>query len=317
VGQETLARTLVTTPLSFGMGAHALCATLCAGGAAILPERFPGAIVRAIDRWRPTWAYVVPALLEAILEDVGQSGRLAFAEWQGVSVAGMAPSRTLADRVETVFGLSLAEGYGCGEAGLIAGTMRAGERSPGVMDRVFTPGIATIDNRGAPTAPGMPGEIVVWGPQVSAAYLGDAQATAASFVADGTFRTGDIGVLDETGRLHLVGRVKEIINRGGEKLAPEEIEAVLMAHPAVLEAAVFPVPHARLGEEVAAAVIPRPGAVVTERDLRRHVANHLALAKVPHRVWFVDALPRTATGKIRRGDLARRYGPVWRADPSG
>jgi oxalate---CoA ligase len=302
----------VTTPLSFGMGAHSLCATLCAGGAAILPERSPDDILRTIGRWRPTWAYIVPALLEAILE-VGPIEGSTLSEWQGVGVAGMAPSRTLADRVEAMLGVSLAEGYGCGEAGLIAGTQRAGEQAPGEMDRVFTPGIATVDDRGVLTAAGVAGEIVVWGPQVSTAYVGDPPGTVASFSPDGGFRTGDVGVLEDGGRLRLVGRAKEIINRGGEKLAPAEIEAALMNHPAVAEAAVFPVPHARLGEEVAAAVIPCPGAVVSERDLRRHVANHLALAKVPHRIWFVDALPRTATGKIRRGELARKFGSARRA----
>jgi acyl-CoA synthetase (AMP-forming)/AMP-acid ligase II len=142
---------------------------------------------------------------------------------------------------------------------------------------------------------------------VSSAYLGDPEATAQSFGSAETFRTGDIGILDDDGALRLTGRIKEIINRGGEKVAPAEIDATLLTHPAVAEAASFSLPDRRLGEEVAAAVVRRAGANITERDLRRYAARRLAPAKVPRRIWFVDVLPRTVTGKVRRGELAQRF----------
>ena len=294
-GHENFARVLATTPLSFGMGAHTLCATLCAGGAVVLPGRPPEEILRAIGRWRPTWGYVVPALLEAMVEEAEQAGVPTTSDWRVLGTAGMAPASGLAERVRATFGVALAEGYGCGEAGLIAGTTRAKMRVTGTMDRVFTTGIATLDARDEPTPPGTPGEIVVWGPQVSSGYLRDPEATAASFDAAG-------------GALRLVGRVKEIINRGGEKIAPAEIDAALMAHPGVAEAAAFALPHLRLGEDVAAALVLREPGSVSQRELRRWVANRLSLPKIPRHIWFVDALPRTGSGKVQRGELARRFG---------
>jgi acyl-CoA synthetase (AMP-forming)/AMP-acid ligase II len=314
VGIDALARVLLTTPLTFGMGAHGLSATVCAGGAVILSEAVPDAILGAVDRWRPTWGYVAVALLDAILTEAEESGVSAPPGMRALSVSGMAPSSTLAERVAAVFGAPLFEGYGAGETGLIAGSS-AGRFSPGVLDRVYVDAIATVDAHGAPTAPGTPGEIVVQGPQVSSAYLGDPEATAQSFVSADTFRTGDIGLLD--GALRLAGRVKEIINRGGEKFAPAEIDATLLTHPAVAEAASFSLPDRRLGEEVAAAVVRRAGTDVTERVLRRYAARRLAPAKVPRRIWFVDVLPRTVTGKVRRGELAKRFGSARCAEPAG
>jgi acyl-CoA synthetase (AMP-forming)/AMP-acid ligase II len=217
VGIDALARVLLTTPLTFGMGAHGLSATVCAGGAVILSEAVPDAILGAVDRWRPTWGYVAVALLDAILTEAEESGVSAPPGMRALSVSNMAPSSTLGERVAAVFGAPLLEGYGSGETGLIAGSS-AGRFSPGVLDRVYVDAIATVDAHGAPTAPGTPGEIVVQGPQVSSAYLGDPEATAQSFVSADTFRTGDIGILDD-GALRLAGRVKEIINRGGEKFA--------------------------------------------------------------------------------------------------
>jgi acyl-CoA synthetase (AMP-forming)/AMP-acid ligase II len=316
VGKDALARVLLTTPLTFGMGAHGMSATFSAGGAVILPEAVPDAILGAVDRWRPTWGYVAVALLDAVLTKAEESGVSAPPGMRALSVSGMAPSSTLAERVAAVFGAPLLEGYGSGETGLIAGSS-AGRFSPGVLDRVYVDAIATVDAHGAPTAPGTPGEIVVQGPQVSSAYLGDPEATAQSFVSADTFRTGDIGTLDDDGTLRLAGRIKEIINRGGEKFAPAEIDATLLTHPAVAEAASFSLPDRRLGEEVAAAVVRRPGTDITERDLRRYAARRLAPAKVPRRIWFVDVLPRTVTGKVRRGELAKRFGSARCAEPAG
>jgi acyl-CoA synthetase (AMP-forming)/AMP-acid ligase II len=303
-GQEALARVLVTTPLSFGMGAHALCATLFAGGTAILPGTAPERILRAIQRWRPTWGYIVSSLLEAIVAAAERSDTTAVADWRTIGMSGMAPVSGLDERVQARLGAPFAEAYGCGEAGLIAAATRGGAVSE--LDRIFSAGVMTVDEAGESTAPGTPGEIVVWGEQVSRAYLGDPAATAIAFDREGRFHTGDIGVLDGFGALRLIGRTKEIINRGGEKLAPAEIDAVLHAHPAVAAAAAFPVPDSRLGEEVGAAVVLHRGATATERELRRFAARRLAPAKVPRRIWIVDALPRTGSGKVRRLELALR-----------
>jgi acyl-CoA synthetase (AMP-forming)/AMP-acid ligase II len=309
MGRAALARVLVATPLSFGMGANAFLTTLCAGGGVALVARGDAeSIVQAIQRSRPTWTYIVPALLEEVLRVSAATGRRAAADWVAVGVAGMAHSRTLADRVEAMFGAPLVDGYGCGEAGLIAGTGPERGAAPEFRGRVFAGDIAILDEHRAPCPPGVPGEIVVRGPQVSARYLADAEASAAAFLPGGWFRTGDLGLLDDDGCLRLTGRIKEIINRGGEKLAPEEIDDALLDHPAVAEAAAFAISDERLGEEVAIAVVLEPGVSVSRRELRRAVATRLSLSNVPRRVWFIASLPRTATGKVRRGELSR----LWR-----
>jgi acyl-CoA synthetase (AMP-forming)/AMP-acid ligase II len=308
MGRAAFARVLVTTPLSFGMGANAFLTTLCAGGGVALVARGdPESIVQAIQRSRPTWTYIVPALLEEVLQMSAASGRPPASDWLAIGIAGKSHARTLAERVEAMVGAPLVEGYGCGEAGLIAGTRPERDAAPGFHGHVFAGDIAILDENRAPCPPGVPGEIVVRGPQVSTRYLADAMATAAAFLPAGWFRTGDLGYLDDNGCLCLTGRLKEIINRGGEKLAPEEIDDALLDHPAVAEAAAFAIPDERLGEEVAIAVVLEPGVSVSRRELRRAVATRLSLSKVPRRIWFVASLPRTATGKVRRGELSRLW----------
>jgi len=154
---------------------------------------------------------------------------------------------------------------------------------------------------------GSTGEVVIRGPNVTAGYANNPGANAAAFT-NGWFRTGDQGVLDEDGYLTLNGRLKELINRGGEKIAPVEIDEVLLEHPAVAQALAFAMPHPTLGEEVAAAVVLRAGATVTERQLRELVATRLSYFKVPRRILILDTIPKGATGKPQRIGLAARLG---------
>jgi acyl-CoA synthetase (AMP-forming)/AMP-acid ligase II len=151
------------------------------------------------------------------------------------------------------------------------------------------------------------GEIVIRGPTLFPGYLDDAEANAAAFLADGWFRTGDVGYCDEDGFLYLTGRLDEQINRGGDKIAPVEVDRVLLGHPAVAEAAVFGVPDARLGEDIIGAVVFRPGMTATARELRRWMLDRLSFYKTPRRIWMMERLPRTATGKVRRRELARLW----------
>ena len=155
---------------------------------------------------------------------------------------------------------------------------------------------------------GATGEIVIRGPNVTSGYLGIPEANRKAFT-NGWFRTGDQGYLDEEGYLFLTGRLKEIINRGGEKISPREIDEVLLEHPAVAQAVAFAVPHSRLGEEVGAAVVLRkPGASLDERELREFVAARLSAFKVPRVVRFLDAIPKGPTGKLQRIGLAASLG---------
>jgi len=166
------------------------------------------------------------------------------------------------------------------------------------------PGIMRIAGPdGRPLPAGEHGEILVKGPSVMAGYLNAPEGNRAVFV-DCWYRTGDIGSLDADGFLTLHGREREFINRGGEKIAPLEIDQALMRHPQVAQAAAFGVPHPRLGEDAAAAVVLRPGATVTPAELRDFISERLAAFKVPRRITIIDQLPRGITGKVQRKRLA-------------
>jgi len=167
--------------------------------------------------------------------------------------------------------------------------------------------IRVVDETGTTVPTGSPGEIVIRGPNVMREYENNPKANADAFY-DGWFRTGDQGVMDEDGYVSIVGRLKEIINRGGEKIAPREIDEVLMDHPAVAEALSFALTHDKLGEEVAACVVLHEGRDASEDELRRFVAVKLADFKVPRRVVVLSDIPKGPTGKLQRIGLARRLG---------
>jgi len=157
------------------------------------------------------------------------------------------------------------------------------------------------------------GEVVISGPNVTPGYEGNPEANAKSFfVAEGArwFRTGDQGAFDGDGYLNLTGRLKEIINRGGEKVSPLEVDAVLMDHPAVQQCVTFALPHPKLGEEVAAAIVLREGQEASDREIRDFAATRLADFKVPRKVVILDEIPKGATGKMQRIGLAEKLGLV-------
>jgi len=164
-----------------------------------------------------------------------------------------------------------------------------------------------MDDDGRLLAPGETGEIVIRGPNVMRGYESNPAANDAAF-SDGWFRTGDQGFLDSDGYLFISGRLKELINRGGEKIAPREVDEALLAHPAVAQAVAFAIPDARLGEDVAAAVVLAADRSVEERELREFAAKRLAFFKVPRRVVVVDEIPKGPTGKLQRIGLAERLG---------
>ena len=151
------------------------------------------------------------------------------------------------------------------------------------------------------------GEIVIRGPNVTRGYEANDKANAEAFT-DGWFRTGDQGVMDADGYLSLTGRLKEIINRGGEKISPREVDEILMDHAAVAQVVCFALPHPKLGEEVAAVVVLKEGAAVTERELQTFVASRAADFKVPAKILFMDEIPKGATGKLQRIGLAQKLG---------
>jgi len=180
-------------------------------------------------------------------------------------------------------------------------------RKPSSVGPAAGPEIAVMDVDGRLLERGEIGEVVIRGPNVTQGYDRNEDANKTAFT-HGWLRTRDQGYLDADGYLFLTGRLKELINRGGEKIAPREIDEVLLDHPAVAQAMAFAVPHATLGEEVAAAVVLRDSAMVTESGLRRFAAARLAPSKVPRRVLVVDAIPKGPTGKLQRIGLAAKLG---------
>lgn len=307
-------RSLTVMPLFHIHGLVAgLLAPLAAGGAVIVP---PGFIATEFAAWlgatRPTWYTAVPTMHQAILErlrtDEGRALRaLAPLRFIRSSSASM-PPRTIRD-LEAELGLPVIEAYGMTEAAhqMASNPLPPGIRKPGAVGPAAGPEVAVMSEAGALLPAGDVGEVVIRGPNVTAGYVANPTANAAAFT-NGWFRTGDQGVIDSDGYLTLTGRLKELINRAGEKVAPLEVDAVLMEHPAVAQAITFGITHPILGEDVAAAVVPRPGQVIDPRELRTFVASRLAYFKVPRQIRVVDRIPTGATGKLQRRGLAERLG---------
>jgi acyl-CoA synthetase (AMP-forming)/AMP-acid ligase II len=217
------------------------------------------------------------------------------------------------EQMERVCGAPLGESYGMTEAAhQMASNPLEGPRKPGHVGRPAGPEMAIMGEDGAILPQGEIGEVVIRGPNVTGGYEANPDANAKAFT-DGWFRTGDQGVLDEEGYLRITGRLKELINRGGEKVSPLEVDEVLMDHPAVAQVVTFAMPHEKLGEEVAAAVVLREGASLTEPELRDFTRARLADFMVPRRVIFLDEIPKGATGKLQRIGLADKLGLTQKA----
>jgi len=211
--------------------------------------------------------------------------------------------------MEQAFGVPVIESYGMTEAAhqMASNPLPPGDRLPGSVGIAAGPEISIMDEAGTRQPPGSIGEIVIRGPNVTAGYLNNPDANAAAF-SNGWFRTGDQGILDENGYLRLTDRLKEIINRGGEKISPREVDEVILDHPDIAQAVTFSIPHDKLGEDVAAAVVLKEGANLEQKELQTFVAERLAAFKVPRIVMFVDEIPKGATGKLTRIGLAEKLG---------
>jgi acyl-CoA synthetase (AMP-forming)/AMP-acid ligase II len=260
---------------------------------------------------RATWYTAVPTMHQAILgraarnQQVVNEAQLRFVR---SSSSSLAP--TLLQELEETFGVAVVEAYGMTEAShqMTSNPLPPRQRKPGSVGIPFGLEVAIMDEHdGRLLGQGNTGEIVIRGKNVTKGYANNPAANAASFT-NGWFRTGDQGSLDADGYLSIKGRLKEIINRGGEKVSPREVDEVLMEHPAVGQVVTFAMPHPKLGEEVAAAVVPKPGAQTDERELRDFARERLAAFKVPRKIVFLDEIPKGATGKLQRIGLAEKLG---------
>jgi acyl-CoA synthetase (AMP-forming)/AMP-acid ligase II len=291
-----------------GLVASALAA-LGSGGTVVVPRKFnPLGFRPLMEAARPTWFSASPTphqLILSRLQDKRPPGSERLRFIRSCSSA-LAPAQMR--QMEDVFGVPVLEAYGMTEAShqMASNPLPPEHRLPGSVGRGTGVEIAILDEAGAQLPTGASGEVAVRGPNVIDGYENNPQANASSFTR-GWFRTGDLGVMDSDGYLSLLSRIKELINRGGEKIAPREIDEALEAHPAVREAVSFGVPHPTWGEQVAAAVVVSEP--VTEKELVAFARSRLADFKVPSRLYFVDAIPKTPTGKIQRRFVAEQFIP--------
>jgi acyl-CoA synthetase (AMP-forming)/AMP-acid ligase II len=281
----------------------ALLATLSTGGTVVLPRFRPSSFWDDAAGHDATWYTAVPTIHSRLLNRALElpappRHRLRFVR----SCSAPLPA-VLWQRYEEAIGVPLVEAYGMTEAAhqMASNPLPPGKRLPGTVGRATGVEIAALDDSWQPVAAGAEGEVAVRGPSVVDRYLDNPAATAAAF-RDGWFRTGDVGKLSAHGYLTLVGRLKELINRAGEKISPYEVEDVLLTHPAVAEAAAYPVPDEKYGEQVGVVVVLRGEA--TPGELTAHCADRLAAFKRPARVTILSEIPKGPTGKVQRRTLA-------------
>ena len=308
-------RCLLVMPLFHIHGLIAgLLAPLSAGGAIACPGDFNAfRFFEWLHAFQPTWYTAVPTMHQLVLTRAGRHAEtLARTRLRFVRSSSAPLPPVVLERIEQTFGTPMIEAYGMTEAShqMAAQPLPPGLRKPGAVGQPTGVEMAILDPAGDLLAPHERGEVSIRGASVTAGYEANPEANAAAFTAAGWFRTGDEGYLDEDGYLFLTGRLKELINRGGEKVAPREVEEVILRHPAVRQAVCFALPHATLGEDVAAAVIRNDGADLDEAAVRDLCGEHLAPFKVPRKVVFVDEIPVGPTGKLQRIGLAERLGLV-------
>jgi acyl-CoA synthetase (AMP-forming)/AMP-acid ligase II len=264
-----------------------------------------------MDEVAPTWYTAVPTMHQAILGRAGRNKEIIARRPLRLirSSSSSLPPQVMAE-LEATFGCPVIESYGMTEAAhqMAANPLPPAPRKPGTVGIAAGPEVAIMSEEdGTLLPPGATGEIVIRGPNVTKGYLENPSANATAFT-DGWFRTGDQGMFDADGYLSITGRLKEIINRGGEKISPREVDEVLMDHPAVAQAVTFAVKHAKLGEEVGAAIVLREGQSATDREIRDFVAGRVADFKVPRHLVILDEIPKGATGKLQRIGLAAKLG---------
>lgn len=281
--------------------------TFRAGGTLVVPPRFnPLGFWPLVKENRATWYSAVPTIHQLLLARGGHERPAGAESLRFIRSCSSALAPATMKQLEERFGAPVLEAYGMTEAShqMASNPLPPDPRLPGSVGRGTGVQIGVMNDQGDLLPTGAVGEVVIQGPNVTHGYENNPEANATSFT-NGWFRTGDQGTLDANGYLTLLGRLKELINRGGEKISPREIDEALLSHPAVAEAVSFGLPHPIWGEEVAVAVVLRGEA--SEADLQRYCREQLAEFKVPKKVFVVDAIPRTATGKVQRRHVAAAF----------
>jgi acyl-CoA synthetase (AMP-forming)/AMP-acid ligase II len=289
----------------------AVLSSLAAGGSVYCT---PGFNALRFYGWlsdaRPSWYTAVPTMHQAILARAARNPEAVAAAALRLirSSSASLPPQVMAE-LESTFRCPVVEAYGMTEAAhqMTSNLLPPGQRKPGSVGVAGGPEVAVMAADGTLLGAGEIGEVVIRGDNVTAGYEKNPEANRTAF-AHGWFHTGDQGVMDEDACLRVTGRLKEIINRGGEKISPLEVDEVLMDHPAVAQVVTFALPHDMLGEDVAAAIVLREGLAATEGEIRDFAAGRLAEFKVPRRVVILEEIPKGATGKLQRIGLAQKLG---------
>jgi oxalate---CoA ligase len=300
-------RYLSLISLNIGHGLTMIFSQLLCGGAVFSAPVFePEGFRTWLEDFRPTWFAGGSAVSRMVLALAKHEPQVfSRVPLRFVCSLGAAPEPDMVPTIEKLLGVPVLENYGMTEASGVTRNTLDGRRA-GSVGRSTGAEIGIFDEAGIQLPAGREGEVGVRGPTLMSGYLDDPGANQEAF-RDGWFRTGDIGRMDHDGYLFIVGRKKEMIDRGGKKIAPQEIDNVLASHPAVEEVAAFAIPHRTLVEDTAAAVVLRPEAQVSALELRRFAATHLAAYKVPRKIVFLDRIPRVTTGKPQRAALSERY----------
>jgi acyl-CoA synthetase (AMP-forming)/AMP-acid ligase II len=259
---------------------------------------------------RPSWYTAVPTMHQTILARASRNAdALAAASLRFIRSSSASLPPQVMSELEETFRCPVIESYGMTEAAhqMASNLLPPGKRKAGSVGVAAGPDVAVMALDGTLLSAGETGEVVIRGDNVTAGYQKNPDANASAF-AHGWFHTGDQGVMDAEGYLRITGRLKEIINRGGEKISPLEVDEALMDHPAIAQVVTFAMPHDKLGEEVAAAIVLREGQLASESEIREFAAKKLADFKVPRRVVILDEIPKGATGKLQRIGLAAKLG---------
>ena len=300
-----------------GLVAALLASLQAGGGVACTPGFVAPSFLDWITELSPTWYTAVPTMHASIVARArSHTTDLETHSLRFIRSSSAALPRQTSAQLEELFRVPVIEAYGMTEAAhqMASNPLPPGRRKAGTVGLPAGPQISILDSQGQTVPTGTRGEIAIRGPNVTPGYVRNPAANAAAFT-DGWLRTGDEGSFDADGYLTILGRLKEVINRGGEKISPLEVDDVILSHPAVSHAVTFAAKDAVLGEEVAAAVVLRPGMEVSERQLREFVAARLIHFKVPRTIRFLDVIPTGPTGKMQRIGLADRLGVAFDARP--
>jgi oxalate---CoA ligase len=279
-------------------------ATFRSGGTVVVPSKFnPLSFWGTVREHGATWYSAVPTIHQVLLSRAKGARPSGAEQLRFIRSCSASLAPQLMANMEATFGAPVLEAYGMTEAAhqMASNPLPPLAHKAGSVGQGTAVDIAILDEAGNLLPAGATGEVSIKGPNVFSGYEGNPQANAESF-SNGWFRTGDQGILDNEGYLTLVGRIKELINRGGEKISPREIDETLLQHPAVAEACCFGIPDRVYGEGVAAAVVLKDTA--TEKELIGHCRSSLSDFKCPTTIYIMDAIPRTATGKIQRRNVA-------------